>query len=66
MFEVVILNIAIFEFNTLEFVKNEYLVSTVKFDIRSIFSKGSGLSFSEGPCPDKSSRQGDPNHRRKE
>ena len=44
-------NYVIFEFSTLEFVKNESLIYTVNFAIGSAFSKSPGSAFSEGPGP---------------
>ena len=38
----------IFEINTLEFVKNEFLAIPVTFGIGFVFSKGPGSAFSEG------------------
>ena len=44
-------NYVIFEFSTLEFVKNESLTYAVNFTIESAFSKSPGSAFSEGPGP---------------
>ena len=41
----------IVEISTLEFLKNESLTHKVNFGIGSVFSKGSGSGFSEGPGP---------------
>ena len=43
--------VVIFEISTLKFVISESLTHTVNFGIGSIFFKGSGLFFSEGPNP---------------
>ena len=44
-------NIVIFEINTLEFVKVEFLTHRVNFCIGSAFSKGPVFTFSEIPGP---------------
>ena len=43
--------IVIFEIGTLKFVKNKSLTHTVNFGIRSAFSKGRGLVYSDSPGP---------------
>ena len=40
-----------FEISIFEFVKNEFLTQTVNFGIVTVFSKGAGSAFSEGPGP---------------
>ena len=44
-------NIVTLETSTLEFVENEFLTHTVKFCVRTIFSKVPGYAFSEGLDP---------------
>ena len=44
-------SIVIFEISTLESLKNESLTHRMNFRVGSVFSKGLGSSFSEGPCP---------------
>ena len=44
-------SIVIFEISTLKFFKNESLTHTVNCSVGSVFSKGTGSAFSEGPGP---------------
>ena len=44
-------NIVIFEISSLEFVKSEFLFHTMNFGKESIFAKGPGSVFSQGPGP---------------
>ena len=45
--------IVIFKISNFIFIKNEFLTNIANFDIRSVFSKGPGDTFSDGPdsCP---------------